>query len=102
VLAELLFRSRVSQTSIGRPEPALFNHDISTWTLSPAEALGAVAEADRVTRRWTQEEIAAHLGTVRDMVGRTLRAFADAGLVRMERQCIMLLDREGLEAEAQR
>jgi len=64
--------------------------------------LGGTAEADAVTQRWTQEEIAAHLGTVRDMVGRTLRAFADAGLVRMERQRIMLLDREGLEAEAQR
>ena len=60
------------------------------------------AEVDEITRRWTQEEIAAHLGTVRDMVGRTLRAFADAGLVRMDRQRIVLLDREGLEAEAQR
>jgi len=60
------------------------------------------AEAGGVTRRWTQEEIAAHLGTVRDMVGRTLRAFADAGLVRMERQRVVLLDREELEAEAQR
>jgi hypothetical protein len=36
------------------------------------------------------------------MVGRTLRAFADAGLVRIERQRIVLLDRDGLEAEAQR
>ncbi len=60
------------------------------------------AEASEVTQRWTQEEIAAHLGTVRDMVGRTIRAFAAAGLVRMERQRIMLLDREGLEAEALR
>jgi CRP/FNR family transcriptional regulator len=60
------------------------------------------AEAGAVTQRWTQEEIAAHLGTVRDMVGRTLRAFADAGLVRMDRQRIVLLDREELEAEAQR
>ena len=60
------------------------------------------ADAGQVTRRWTQEEIAAHLGTVRDMVGRTLRAFADAGLVRMERQRIILLDREGLEVEAER
>jgi len=60
------------------------------------------AEAGGVSRRWTQEEIAAHLGTVRDMVGRTLRAFADAGLVRMERQRIFLLDREGLEAEVHR
>ncbi len=53
------------------------------------------------TRRWTQEEIAAHLGTVRDMVGRTLRSFADAGLLRMDRQRIVLLDREGLEAETE-
>jgi CRP/FNR family cyclic AMP-dependent transcriptional regulator len=60
------------------------------------------AEAGEVTRRWTQEEIAAHLGTVRDMVGRTLRTFADAGLVQMERQRIVLLDREELEVEAQR
>jgi CRP/FNR family transcriptional regulator len=51
-------------------------------------------------RRWTQDEIAAHLGTVRDMVGRTLRAFAAAGLVRMDRQRIVLLDRVGLETEA--
>ncbi len=59
------------------------------------------AAADPATQQWTQDEIAAHLGTVRDMVGRTLRAFADAGLVRMERQRIVLLDREGLEAETQ-
>ncbi len=70
---------------------------------APAEAsTRSPTEARREIRRWTQEEIAAHLGTVRDMVGRTLRTFADAGLVRMERQRIVLLDREGLEAEAQR
>jgi CRP/FNR family transcriptional regulator len=51
-------------------------------------------------RRWTQDEIAAHLGTVRDVVGRTLRAFADAGLMRMDRERIVLLDRGGLEDEA--
>lgn len=60
------------------------------------------AEAGTVTRRWTQGEIAATIGTVRDMVGRTLKAFADAGLIRMDRQRITLLDREGLEAEAER
>jgi CRP-like cAMP-binding protein len=64
--------------------------------------LGEAADAVQVARNWTQDEIAANLGTVRDMVGRTLRAFADAGLVRIERQRIVLLDRDGLEAEAQR
>ena len=64
--------------------------------------LGEAADGVQVARNWTQDEIAANLGTVRDMVGRTLRAFADAGLVRIERQRIVLLDRDGLEAEAQR
>lgn len=63
--------------------------------------LGGAADEGGVARRWTQDEIAAHLGTVRDMVGRTLRAFADVGLVRMDRRRIVLLDREGLEVEAQ-
>ncbi len=63
--------------------------------------LGGTVGEGEVARRWTQDEIAAHLGTVRDTVGRTLRAFVDAGLVRMDRQRIVLLDREGLEAEAQ-
>ena len=58
------------------------------------------AEAGEVARRWTQAEIAARLGTVREMIGRTLRAFVDAGLIRMDRQRIELLDRERLEAEA--
>jgi hypothetical protein len=33
------------------------------------------------------------------MIGRTLRSFADEGLIRIERQRIELLDREGLVAE---
>ncbi len=55
----------------------------------------------KVAHGWTQDEIAAHLGTVRDMVGRTLRSFADAGLLRLDRQRIVLIDREGLQAEAE-
>ncbi len=58
------------------------------------------AQPAQVVRRWTQEEIAVQLGTVRDMIGRTLRTFADAGLIALDRQRIVLLDREGLEAEA--
>jgi CRP/FNR family transcriptional regulator len=57
------------------------------------------AEEGEVEREWTQDEIAARLGTVRDVVGRNLRALADAGLIEIRRQRIVLLDREGLEAE---
>ncbi len=48
-------------------------------------------------QRWTQHEIAVHLGTVRDVIGRELRALEDAGIVRIGRGRITLLDREALE-----
>lgn len=47
-------------------------------------------------RRWTQEEIAAEVGTVREMVGRALRLLSEDGLIRLERHRIFILDREGL------
>jgi CRP-like cAMP-binding protein len=44
----------------------------------------------------TQAEMAARLGTVREMVGRTLKTFEALGLIRLERGTITLLDRDGL------
>ena len=51
--------------------------------------------------RWTQEEIAAQIGTVREVVSRTLRALVKEGLVKIERGRITVLDPEALEAEAE-
>jgi len=65
-----------------------------------ARFLLAYAEGLNAPRRWTQEEIAVHIGTVREMVGRTLRAFADEGLIRRERGRIVVVNREKLEREA--
>ncbi len=65
-----------------------------------ARFLLAQAEAPQPSHRWTQEEIAAHIGTVREMVGRTLRAFTAAGLIRRQRGRVVVADREGLEREA--
>lgn len=45
---------------------------------------------------WTQDEIAAHIGTVRDVVGRLLREFEARGLIQRQRGQIILLDREKL------
>ncbi len=58
------------------------------------------AKKDPSSKPWTQDEIAAHLGTVRDVVGRTLRAFIKAGLVERKNGAIVILDRKGLEEEA--
>ena len=57
-------------------------------------------EMSRPPQGWTQEEIAARIGTVREMVGRTLRAFADEGLIRRQRGRIVVADPQALEREA--
>ena len=58
------------------------------------------AQGRAPARPWTQEEIAAHIGTVREMVGRTLRDLSLDGLVRRERGRIVVVDRARLEREA--
>lgn len=49
----------------------------------------------------TQAEMAAQLGTVREMVARTLKSFDVLGLIRIERGVITVLDRDGLAAQAE-
>jgi CRP/FNR family transcriptional regulator len=50
--------------------------------------------------RWTHHEIAAQIGTVREVVSRTMRAFVKDGLIKLERHRIVVLDREALLIEA--
>jgi CRP/FNR family transcriptional regulator, cyclic AMP receptor protein len=54
--------------------------------LHQAEAVGEM----------TQSEMAAALGTVREVVARSLHALAEAGLIRIERHRILIADREAL------
>ncbi len=49
----------------------------------------------------TQAEMAARLGTVREMVGRALRELADEGLIALDRHRIVIVDREKLVAAAE-
>ncbi|MHB1294612.1 MAG: Crp/Fnr family transcriptional regulator [Anaerolineae bacterium] len=49
---------------------------------------------------WTQQAIAAQIGTVRDVAGRALRALAEEGLIRRQQGNVVVVDREGLEREA--
>jgi CRP/FNR family transcriptional regulator len=46
---------------------------------------------------WTQDEIAAHLGTVREMVVRSFRELEQAGFIAFDRHQIKILDKEGLQ-----
>lgn len=52
-------------------------------------------------RRWTnQTELAAHLGTVPDVLSRVIRELTKAGLIEMDRQYIRILNRAGLVERA--
>lgn len=73
---------------------------LDTVRVRLARFLLSAAEAAPAQHRWTQESIAAQLGTVRDVVGRVLRAFMEEGLVRRERGQLVVVDRIALEREA--
>jgi len=73
---------------------------LARFLLAQASAELEVVDGGQPPRRWTQEEVAAQIGTVRDVVGRTLRTFASEGLIRRERGRLVVADRAGLEREA--
>lgn len=60
-----------------------------------------VNQADSIARYMTQEEMASHLGTVREMVGRALHSLAAAEIISIDRHRILILDRERLAKEAE-
>jgi CRP-like cAMP-binding protein len=51
-------------------------------------------------QHWTQDDMARQVGTVRDVIGRTLREFEEKGLIKRNRGNISLIDRDGLEKTA--
>jgi len=59
----------------------------------------AAERDDTATPPLTQADMAARLGTVREMVGRTLKTFEVLGLIHLERGQISIRDRAGLEAQ---
>ena len=61
------------------------------------------SSTDHLSRRkWaTQSEMAAHIGTVPDVLNRAIRSLTDEGLIHVTRRSIRILDRAGLEEVAQ-
>lgn len=60
------------------------------------------AEGDTLFRPtwYTQNELAARLGTVADVIQRALSLLEEDKLIQVERQQIQILDRDGLESQA--
>jgi CRP-like cAMP-binding protein len=62
---------------------------------------GREAQSESFPLPVTHEELALRLGTVREVVSRNLSRFQAEGLLRVHRREIVLLDRPGLEREAE-
>ncbi|MEJ2706512.1 MAG: Crp/Fnr family transcriptional regulator [Anaerolineales bacterium] len=78
--------------------------DLSLRTVEArlARLLVEQAVGDKVYRKkWaTQAEMAARLGTVPDVLSRSLRNLAEQGVIQVERSLIQILDMEALEQKA--
>jgi CRP/FNR family transcriptional regulator len=68
--------------------------------LAEAERAATLTELNR-GQMVTQAEMAARLGTVREMVGRALRELADERLISLDRHRIVIADRERLAMVAE-
>jgi CRP-like cAMP-binding protein len=73
--------------------------DLSLRTV-PQRLAKLLLEQAHVAGQMTQHEMAAQLGTVREVVGRALRSLTDEGLVRIDGHRIVITDREGLQRRA--
>jgi CRP/FNR family cyclic AMP-dependent transcriptional regulator len=98
VLRELSRRLRRADDTIGGLALRDVNGRIAHLLLDLAEEEGS----DRITRRLTHATIAQMVGASRETVSRTLRALVNAGVLRISRREILLLDREPLRRAAQR
>lgn len=58
------------------------------------------ATEETPARMLTQDEMASRLGTVREVVGRSLRSLAAAGIIEIDRHRIIVLDPDRLAEEA--
>lgn len=73
-----------------------------TYTAQTAEHARSSADEWPCPSDLTQSDLAAQVGTVRDVVGRTLRSFSQQGLIRRERGRLVVTDLAGLRREALR
>ena len=74
--------------------------DLSFRTVRARLARFILRQAATPERRLTQAEMAAELGTVRDVIGRTLADFQAEGLIAIDRHRIIIKDRPALESLA--
>lgn len=80
---------------------------VEDLSLLPVEArlarflLMSATEGTFQRQKWaTQAELSSRLGTVPDVLSRTMKSFADEGLIEVSRQRIEILNKQGLQVKA--
>jgi CRP/FNR family transcriptional regulator len=75
-------------------------HRLIAWLLREAEAHGrSTPEGTVFELGMTHQELAAHIGTVRELVSRNLARLQAQGFIHTQGREITIMDREGLEAD---
>ena len=64
---------------------------LASFLMQQSDASGRIER-----QQWPQHEIAAYLGTVREMVGRSIKELREAKLISVTRKTIQILDQAGL------
>jgi CRP/FNR family transcriptional regulator len=82
-------------------EQAVLIEDLGFRSVRARLARLLLAEAASGTAQLTQAELAARAGTVREIVGRTLRQMSDERLVALKRGQVIVLDAAGLQRAAE-
>jgi CRP/FNR family transcriptional regulator len=72
-------------------------YDLSLRSVRSRLAHFLLQHTQTPTRPWTQSDIAVQIGTVREVVGRTLKSFVAEGFIQLDRQQIVIVDPQGLE-----
>jgi CRP/FNR family transcriptional regulator, cyclic AMP receptor protein len=96
-LALLLMRQMAEQLR----EQTLLIEDLGFRSVRARLARLLLTEAASGAAMLTQAELAARAGTVREIVGRTLRQMATEGLVELKRGKVIVLDPDGLRQAAE-
>jgi len=96
-LALVLMRQMAEQLR----EQAVLIEDLGFRSVRARLARLLLNEAASGTAMLTQAELAARAGTVREIVGRTLRQMSDEGLVALKRGQVIVLDADGLHRAAE-
>jgi len=74
------------------------NARLAKYLLRVADESGKPApEGIMLSLSESQQEIASHIGTVREIVSRTLHKFQDMGIIRLKGRRLVILDRASLE-----